>query len=339
MADQRDQGLLVGIDVGGTRIKAVLVSADDPALAPAGPPPGPGHADPVAAEQSGHGIPQIREPHPLASAVRPTPHPAAETLAEAVGEIVDELLQTAGATRAQVAGLGMAVLGLVDEARGIGVYSANAGWRDLPIRDLVRDRLGVPVAIGHDVRTGLRAEARFGAAAGARHALFLAIGTGVAGALMVDGRLIDADGYAGELGHVIVDPLGPICGCGGRGCLEAIASASAIGRTYTERTGIATDAAGVAELVRAGDLAAERVWQGAVEALASAVAAAVTITGVDHVVVGGGLSNSGALLLDRLTAAVDARLTFQRPPRVVRAALGDRAGALGAVLLADKAAR
>ena len=260
-------------------------------------------------------------------------------IAEAVGEIVDELLQTAGATRAQVAGLGMAVLGLVDEARGIGVYSANAGWRDLPIRDLVRDRLGVPVAIGHDVRTGLRAEARFGAAAGARHALFLAIGTGVAGALMVDGRLIDADGYAGELGHVIVDPLGPICGCGGRGCLEAIASASAIGRTYTERTGIATDAAGVAELVRAGDLAAERVWQGAVEALASAVAAAVTITGVDRgrePVQQQGTTVGQAPADDNV---VDARLTFQRPPRVVRAALGDRAGALGAVLLADKAAR
>ena len=104
MADQRDQGLLVGIDVGGTRIKAVLVSADDPALAPAGPPPGPGHADPVAAEQSGHGIPQIREPHPLASAVRPTPHPAADTLAEAVAR---ELHTMKGEARM----LGLAAIG------------------------------------------------------------------------------------------------------------------------------------------------------------------------------------------------------------------------------------
>jgi glucokinase len=156
----------------------------------------------------------------------------------------------------------------------------------------------------------------------------------------VDGHVLLADGYAGELGHVVVDPTGPECGCGARGCLEAIASASAVERAYASTSPTAPGGGGrasaehVASLVEAGDVAAQAVWDVAIEALARAVTLAVTLTGVDLVLVGGGLAQSGETLLGPLRTAVRDRLTFQRMPRVERPLLGDRAGCLGAACLA-----
>ena len=108
----------------------------------------------------------------------------------------------------RLVGCGVVVPGLVDERRGVGLWSANLGWRDLPVGEAVTARLQVPTAVGHDVRAGLLAETRLGAARGARHALFLPVGTGIAGALLLEGVLISADGWAGELGHMVVDPAG-----------------------------------------------------------------------------------------------------------------------------------
>jgi glucokinase len=231
-------------------------------------------------------------------------------------------------------GCGVVVPGLVDEPRGVGVYSVNLGWRDLPIGDLVASVLGVPTVVGHDVRAGLLAETRLGAARGARHALFLPIGTGIAGALLLDGAVITADGRAGELGHLVIDPAGPACGCGATGCLEVIASAAAVEREYAGRAGGNASAEEVAVRASAGDPDAAAVWARAVAALAQAIVATVTITGVDLVLIGGGLAESGAALLDPLRADVASRLTLQRPPRLVQAAFGVRAGCLGAACLA-----
>ena len=129
--------------------------------------------------------------------------------------------------------------GLVDDARGVAVFSANLGWHDLDVVSPLESALGIPMALGHDVRAGLLAEARWGAARGTDHAMFVPLGTGIAGALMVDGRVLHADGSAGELGHVVVEPGGPVCGCGARGCLEAVSSASAVERAYAQRLGLA----------------------------------------------------------------------------------------------------
>ncbi|WP_344096450.1 ROK family protein, partial [Streptomyces stramineus] len=137
------------------------------------------------------------------------------------------------------AAAGVAVPGIVDETNGTAVYSANLGWRDLPLRDLLSARLdGMPVALGHDVRTGGLAEGRIGAGKGADRFLFLALGTGIAGAIGIDGRIeAGAHGYAGELGHIVVRPGGPLCGCGGHGCLESVASASAVSRAWARASG------------------------------------------------------------------------------------------------------
>jgi len=133
---------------------------------------------------------------------------------------------------------------------------------------------------------------------------------------------------------LVVDPTGPACRCGATGCLEVIASAAAIEREFAARTGGAAPAEEIAVRASAGDPDASAVWARATAALAQAIVATVTITGVDLVLIGGGLAESGAALLDPLRADVASRLTFQRPPRLERAAFGARAGCLGAACLA-----
>jgi len=295
--------VVAAVDVGGTRIKAALVTASYDSLA---------------------------------VVTTPTPKDITADIGGVLHATVTELLAAAAKDdhHARVVGCGVVVPGLVDEARGVGMFSVNLGWRDLPIRDPVASLLGVPIVVGHDVRAGLLAETRLGAARGARHALFLPVGTGIAAALLLDGAVVSADGRAGELGHLLIDPAGPPCACGAIGCLEVIASAAAIEREYAARTGLAAGAEQVAVRAAAGDPDAIAVWARAVAALAQAIAATVTITGVDLVLIGGGLAESGAALLDPLRAEVGSRLTFQRPPRLERAALGVRAGCLGAACLA-----
>ena len=233
-----------------------------------------------------------------------------------------------------VIGCGVVVPGIVDEAAQVARQAVNLGWRDARVADAVAGRTGLVTVLGHDVRAALLAEARVGAARGAPDVLLIAIGTGIAGAAMIDGRVLDAGGWAGELGHVVVDPLGPECACGASGCLEAIASASAVARAYADRTGISADAQTVAGLVEAGDAEATQVWSDVVDALARGVVTAVALTGVELVLIGGGLAGSGETLLAPLRAAVADQLTFHRPPRIVAASLGERAGCIGAACLA-----
>lgn len=295
--------VVAGVDIGGTRVKAALVDASYLVLA---------------------------------STTLPTPSDIAADASAVVHAAVNDLLASRAArdAGARLVGCGVVVPGLVDEIGGVALLSVNVGWRDLPVTEPVTARLGVPTVLGHDVRAGLLAETRLGGARGARHALFVPLGTGVAGALMLDGAIISADGWAGELGHLVVDPAGPPCRCGATGCLESIASAAAVERAYAARTGVRVPAEEVAARTLAGDPDACAVWERATSALTQAIVATVTITGVDLVLVGGGLAESGEVLLAPLRADVERRLTFQRQPRVEKAALGDRAGALGAACLA-----
>lgn len=301
MPERRD--VVAAVDVGGTRLKAALV---DESLT-------------------------VR-----AASTSPTPAGLADDIGSVVEAVVGDLVDRAaeGGTSLRTVGCGVVVPGLTDTGRGVGVLSVNLGWRDLPVRDPVAARLGVPTVLGHDVRAGLLAEARVGVARGARNVLFVAVGTGIAGALMLDGSVITAEGRAGELGHVVVDPEGPACPCGATGCLETVASASALERRFAARTGRRAGAEEIAREAAAGEPEASAEWARTTSALAQAVVATVTITGVDLVLVGGGLAESGETLLGPLRAEVTRRLTFQRVPRVERAALGDRAGCLGAACLA-----
>jgi glucokinase len=298
---------VAAVDVGGTRVKAALVDRAGVEVVAA-----------TEATPTGLG-----RPGALVGAVEST-----------LSRLVGAAAQRGDAVR--LGGCGVVVPGVVDDARGAAVWSANLGWRDVDVVGPLEQRLGLPVALGHDVRAGLLAEARLGAARGAENVMFVPLGTGIAGALMVDGRVLQGGGYAGELGHMEVEPEGPVCGCGARGCLEAVSSAAAIERSYAARLGLPepVTAERVAALVAAGDPDAAAVWGHAVDALGRALVMAVTLTGVERVLVGGGLSRSGDVLLEPLRRAVSGRLTFQRPPSVELAALGDRAGCLGAACLA-----
>ncbi|KUJ69772.1 ROK family transcriptional regulator [Streptomyces albus subsp. albus] len=297
---------VIALDVGGTGMKAALVGADGTLL----------HEDRRATGRE-------RGPEAVVAGILDF---AAEL--RALGE------QRFGEP-ALAAGVG--VPGVIDEARGVAVFAANLGWRDVPMRALLSERLaGVPVALGHDVRIGGLAEGRIGAGHGADRFLYLALGTGIAGAIGVDGRIDPgAHGSAGEIGHVVVRPGGPPCGCGQSGCLERLASASAVGLAWADACGDpAADAAACARAVEAGDPRAGAVWAEAVAALADGLVTGITLLDPRMLIIGGGLAEAGDTLFTPLRAAVADRITFQHLPDIVPAALGDTAGCLGAGLLA-----
>jgi glucokinase len=279
----------LGVDVGGTDIKAALLDGDAP----------------------------------LDFRTVPTPSTPAE-IVDAIAGLAAEL--------GEAHGIGLAVPGVVDEERGVAVWSENLNWSDVPFAALVRDRCGLPTVLGHDVRTGAIAESRAGAARGLDDVVYLSIGTGIAAGIVLGGRVHAGGGYAGEIGHTPAAGHDEPCACGGRGCLEAIASAAAIARRYTARSG--RPAAGAAEVLEAGDADALAVWNEALDALADALAWIASVLAPEAVVIGGGLSRAGAALLDPLNERIPRRLTFQRVPRLVPAALGERAGCIGAALLA-----
>lgn len=233
-----------------------------------------------------------------------------------------------------VAALGVAIPGIVDEQRGVAVLSANLGWRDLPFADQLRTMVDVPVVLGHDVRAGGLAEVRQGAGQGYNNMVFVPIGTGIAAALVFGGRPYAAGGWAGELGHVDVGHSEP-CHCGQTGCLEAQSSGAAIVRRYRERGGVgADDAAGVARLAREGDDTAYAIWDEAVDGLAHAMSTTVALLAPDVIVIGGGLSDAGGQLFEPLQQRLASRLSLHAPPPVVPAALGGQAGCIGAGHLA-----
>jgi glucokinase len=258
--------------------------------------------------------------------------PPDASAAEALGAFAESLIAAHGPVDA----VGLAIPGIVDDAAGIAEFSVAPTWSDLPLRELMTARLGgVPVALGHDVRLGGLAEGRIGAAAGSGDYLFLALGTGVGGMLCLDGRpRLGPHHRAGELGHIVVEPDGALCGCGQRGCLETLASATGITRLYREAGGEAVSARRVAQLEAAGDARAAAVWSTAVDALATGIVCAVTVLDLELIVLGGGVARAGRRLFAPLRERLAQRLTFQSVPRIVAARLGDEAAVAGAALLA-----
>lgn len=269
----------------------------------------------------------------VASGRCPTPT-GGEAAGRAIAELGSGLLTGDVGSTGAVVGAGVVVPGLVDRSRGVATYSANIGWRDLELAALLGSAWGIPVSVANDVAAGGVAEHRLGAGRGEDDLVFVPIGTGIAAAVVSGGRLLSGPGgEIAEIGHVVVRP-GTRCACGGDGCLEAVASASAIGRRYSALTG--QDGTGADEVAArvATDPVAAAVWQDAVEALADGLLTLSLVTAPALVVVGGGLSHAGDVLLEPLRAALKARYRVVDPPRVVTGAYGERAGVVGAGLLA-----
>jgi len=253
--------------------------------------------------------------------------------ADRAAAIVERIGELARARRGAVERVSVALPGTVDAERGVGVLSENLDWQDVPFRALLEEACGVPVSVLHDIQAAGLAERHDGALRGERDAALLVVGTGIAAALVVDGHLLRARGYAGEVGHVVVDPAGPACACGGAGCVEAIGSAAAMARAYAERTDTAVDGAReVLERAQGGDAVAEEVWREGVGALAHAVLVLQAVVGPEVVAVAGGLSAAGDALLVPLRQEVERRRTIQPAPRIVLAAAGVHAGLRGAAI-------
>ncbi|MFC4901477.1 ROK family protein [Streptosporangium amethystogenes subsp. fukuiense] len=252
-----------------------------------------------------------------------------------IRSFIDDLATAGGGAPA---GVGLAVPGLVTADAAL--YSANIGWRDVPATDFVP--LDVPVMLGHDVRTGGLAESVLGAGREFSDFLFLPIGTGIAGAVILHGEPYGGTaGWGGEIGHIPVFPEGEPCACGQIGCLETYASASAVARRYSTR---ATSSASpvtaeqVAALTASGDPLAMEIWDEAVEALSLALASYALLLDPSAIVLGGGLAEAGSLLSVPLAERLQKRLAFRDAPPLRQAALGVSAGMLGAALLGWRAA-
>lgn len=230
-------------------------------------------------------------------------------------------------------GYGFVGPGIVDAAAGIVRVAANIGWREVPIQHVLDTESGLTGAIGHDVRAGGLAEWRLGGRADLDNVLFLPLGTGIAGAAIVDGRMLEAGGFAGEIGHLHVSVADQACACGAYGCLETVASASGVARSYQRRSGLRRSAEEVAELARHGDQAALQAFAVATAGLAEALAAYAALLAPEVVIIGGGLSGAADLIMDELLQGLDDRLSFHRRPRLTIATLGSDAGVRGAGLL------
>ncbi|MCE7002156.1 ROK family protein [Kibdelosporangium philippinense] len=256
-------------------------------------------------------------------------------------------------------GLGVSTTGPVNPRTGILYDPPNtpAGFSGLPLGPYLREQLGLTVAVDRDVNAAALAEQRFGAARGHTDFVYLTISTGIGAAVIADGELLrGTDGAAGELGHVVVAPDGPMCDCGRRGCLEAVASGPAIGRA-ADRHALANPGSGLALLRDSlggtplrghhvgaaalnGDPDACEILAAAGAAVVSSVVDIVNVFNPQRVVLGGSVAMGEPCWIAQANAAVrqSALQPGSETARVVATELGDNGGLLGAALLLDQLA-
>jgi glucokinase len=283
-AEAHDRDLLVGVDVGGSKIAVLVVDGDL----------------------------EIR-----GRLVVPTPGGSPDTAADHIAATVAAALETAGVGVERVAAVGVGVPGRVDPDNGVVSLAVNLGWQRLPLRDQLERRLGVPCAIENDVRAaaaGIRDRRLLGEV---EDFVYLSVGTGISAGVVLGGQLYRGTrGLAGEVGHIVVDPDGPVCSCGLRGCLEMLASGPAIarladdairsGRQSTLATCPTITAIDVHAAAAAGDALAAEIVAAAGRALARAIHGRVMTYDVERVIVGGGVAGAGRPFLASIETALDA---------------------------------
>jgi glucokinase len=319
--------LVAGVDIGGTNQSVAVASSDGQVLA-------------------------LRRR-------RLRPGGAAQDVIANVLALLDESLvearsQIGAQNDVRLCGIGVGFGGPVDVQRGTVIRSHHVpGWDSYPLRDDLAQRVGAPVVVDNDANAAALGEARFGAGQGHASVLYVNVGTGIGGGVVLNGRLYHgANGMAGEIGHVTVTPDGPPCDCGKRGCLEAVASGRSLGRRAREAAQrepesarLLVEAAGddaakiegphVFTAAAAGDLLATRLIEETAGYLGLALGNVANVLDPSIVVIGGGLSETGEALFTPLRAAVRRHLLPELPaPPVVPAALGYEAGVIGAVSLA-----
>ncbi|HEU4657227.1 MAG TPA: ROK family protein [Capillimicrobium sp.] len=312
-----------GIDLGGTKIQAIVADADHQVVG------------------------QARMPTPSIGG----PDDVVAALADAQRAAADD----AGVRTSDLAGVGLGSPGDVDQGAGTVAQAGNLpSWHEpVPVADILGTALGTRVAIGNDVSVATRAEFELGAGKPYRSLLGVFWGTGVGGGLILEGEEWLGRGAAGEIGHMVVKRGGALCPCGRRGCMEAYAGRKAMEaearrrhadgeRTHLfkimEERGRDRLTSGIwARALDRGDELAEELFERAYQALGAGVASAINLLDVEAVVLGGGLGvRFGDEAAKRLSDAMRPHLfNDDRPPTVAVAALGDLGGALGAAMLVE----
>ena len=317
------EGLYIGIDLGGTNIKAGIVDSQGNVLKKISVP-------------TGHG-----------------PDAVIANMVSAANRAVDQ----AGVNIDQIAAIGIASPGSLSKSTGVVIRCANLpGWDSVPLCDLVSKALGKPTIMENDARAAAFGECMAGAgrAGTIRNMIMITLGTGVGSGMILDGQLVHGHtGMAGEIGHSIVVSEGELCGCGQRGCLEAYASASRVHRRAMQvsqnskatsslrnlafKTGSPT-ARDVAEHARRGDTLALNIWDETCKFIAVGCVNAAHLMDPEIIVLGGGLAAAGKLLLDSVERHFREQYWKIEPPRAeIRIAeVGNDAGFIGAALLAGK---
>ncbi len=316
MNDDRDtaRAASVGVDLGGTNIRAAVFDG-------------------------GMNI--------LGRSERPTQaQEDAEDVIRRVAICVREALEQAPVEG--VAGVGVGAAGLTDWRTGVVVLASNLGWRDVPLKERLEQELdGLRVEVDKDTNVAALAEARLGAGREFQHFLYVTAGTGIGGGLILDGALYrGATGGAGDIGHVVVDPGGPLCGCGDHGCVEVFSSgAGMVDRareilTGGEAASSAMTAEGLTtetifEAAREGDAVAARVVETAGRALGLVLADYVNINNPEAIVLGGGVVRAGRAYTDPVERELRRRAlpALGEIVRLVPPGLGDDVGVAGAALL------
>jgi len=314
--------LFIGIDLGGTNIKAALVNTETGDIA----------------------------------ATRSTPTRAREghdAVISQMAVLVEEIILASNKTKADIGGIGVGIPGALDLDKGLTVFLPNlpGNWRNVPVRDQLSRLSNLHVAILNDARSMTVGEWKFGAGRGFDMACYT-LGTGIGGGLVLNGQLhLGINGSAGELGHVSVDLNGPKCGCGSRGCIEAYASGPAIAAlgmkavVQGRNTTIADMCEGdlnkitpelVAEAAKRGDEAAREIYEFAGNIIGAGIANVITATTPRRIVIGGGVAAAGELILDPIRRSMRARvfLVDSLQVEVVAAQLGNNAGLIGAAIWA-----
>jgi len=284
-----------------------------------------------------------------------TPQRGPTDFVQVLARELSTLLGLAGLRKEDLLGLGVGAPGPLDPETGVVFEPPNlTGWRDVPLGTMLFDATGVPTFVENDANAAALGEAWVGAGVGVRDQIYITVSTGIGGGLIFNGELYHGvSGTAGEIGHMTVEPDGPVCTCGRPGHLEGLASGHAIARMAEEavRAGRQTrlaalpsgalDAAVVAQAALDGDAVAREIYTRAGHHIGIAVASLVNVLNPAMVVFGGGVSKVGDLLFDTVRRVVRER-AFERPAeaaKIVPAALGDDVGVIGAAAVVYRRGR
>lgn len=315
--------MLLGVDVGGTKIATGLI------------------------DSNGQIVFRTKSPTDTSS--------VNNTLASII-RAVEYTIEASGCDRASIPGIGFGIPGLVDPEAGIGIASVHANWRNVPVKSALEENLHLPCYIENDVKAAALGENRYGAGKEARNLVFLSVGTGIAAGIIIEGKIYRGSNFnAGEIGHAIIEPNGPLCKCGMRGCLEAVATGPAIAShaKVALKADLSTMICQLAD-ENHGEVNAEIVFQAASHGdqvaliileeagryLGRAIFSLIMHYDPDVVILGGGIATAGDLIPNFIRSELEKQAIWSyplkellNPAKIKVSNLGQDVAILGAAAL------